>query len=212
MSLKPIIHTNKMRKLDGHKLMARYSDTRGRPRSSYTFACTQTNTHTPAMSLAICQVGRSIISAINISCLFQTIRIAVIIPLPWDTTVTHFARQHNMRPHTLQRVTLPNRSLTHKHTRHVCDTLQIHSHINAPLSKNNIREHMHSIHYGMRTDNSSTLHIQSEWKKPCEYIWPTQSSLGHINIAIVYEKNILVMHIIIMFILNNTTFKSTYST
>lgn len=119
--------------------MARYSDTRGRPCSSHTFACTQTNihTHTPAMSLAICHVWRSIISAINISCLFQTIRIAVIIPLPWDTTVTHFARQHNTRPHTLQRVTLPNRSLTNIPAMHY-DTFQIHSHINAPLSKDNV--------------------------------------------------------------------------
>jgi len=107
----------------------------------HTFACTQTHTHTPAMSLAICHVGRSIISTINISCLFQTIRIAVIIPLPWNSTVTHFARQHNKRPHTLQCVTLPNRSLTNVPAMY-CDTLQIHSHINAPLSKDNI--HMHS--------------------------------------------------------------------
>lgn len=104
--------------------------------SSHT-ACTQTNTHTPAMSLAICHVWRSIISAINISCLFQTIRIALIIPLPWDSIVTHFARQHNTRPHTLQRVTLPNRSLIRMPAMH-CDTLQIHSHINAPLSEDNI--------------------------------------------------------------------------
>jgi len=137
------------------------------------------------MSLAICHVGRSIISTINISCLFQTIRIAVIIPLPWNSTVTHFARQHNKRPHTLQCVTLPNRSLTNVPAMY-CDTLQIHSHINAPLSKDNI--HMHS--YIMAWEQTA-LHCTfnlSERNLVNTSDLHTQSSLGHLK-GLVHPKN-----------------------